>query len=459
MGFGIDIGSTNTKVAVVRVDDDAHAALVLTCPTPSHGVTVRSSILTLLAEALEQCGPPDAVGIASMAETGFVLDAEDDPLTPLIRWQDLTAPSVVDALGRELGREALFAATGTRLSGKVPLAQWRSLQSAQPGLLGPRTRWTGMADWVHLVLTDELVTDHTLAGRTAAYRLDGRADFDHDLLAAVELRPGQLPRVALPADQPAQAVRGVPTGTPVVVAGHDHQVAAWAAGVRDPGDVVNSVGTAEALMTIVADLPEPPQPVADNGRSIVRTLADDHRALLGGSPSSGAFLAWLASHHGRDVAALTAAAALTHLPTGTLVLPYPSGRQCPYPDPTATVRTIPPDAPVTIESALEALVLQAAWILRVQSAPAGQPPGPLTVVGGPVRRTPVWAQLKATLHAEPVGLVAEQEPVAVGAALVALDRCGYRVPTLPTPQVAPLDALVSHYRERLAAFIAAATEN
>ena len=53
IAFGIDLGSTNTKVAVVRVrDDEAHAELVLSLPTPSHGAAVRANILALLAEAL-----------------------------------------------------------------------------------------------------------------------------------------------------------------------------------------------------------------------------------------------------------------------------------------------------------------------------------------------------------------------------------------------------------------------
>src|SRR5690606_16735969 len=170
----------------------------------------------------------------------------------------------------------LFAATGVRPSGKVPLATWAYLRDEEPDRWVAMRRWAGAADLVVLALTGRLVTDHTLAGRTMAYRLpepgaDLPAGFDPDLLAAVGLRPEQLPEVAGPATAGvsvgADRPWGLHPGTPVVVAGHDHQVGAWAAGVREPGEVADSVGTAESVIRVVGRNPA----LGEEGEGAVRS--------------------------------------------------------------------------------------------------------------------------------------------------------------------------------------------
>src|SRR5699024_948057 len=124
-----------------------------------------------------------------------------------------------------------------RPSGKVPLATWAHLRAADPDRWAAMARWAGAADVVALALTGRLVTDHTLAGRTMAYRLPAPgeelpADFDGELLATVGLRPAQLPEVARPGELagrvPPGGRWGLDPGTPVVLAGHDHPVGSWA---------------------------------------------------------------------------------------------------------------------------------------------------------------------------------------------------------------------------------------
>src|SRR5690606_7548047 len=102
---------------------------------------------------------------------------------------------------------------------------------------------------------------------------------------------------------------GLPVGLPVVVAGHDHQVAAWAAGARAPGDVADSLGTAEAVLSVLARRPEP-ETIRQQGMSLVRTVGGAADAVVAGSSSAGAMLAdWLAEIPAADHASLLAAAA------------------------------------------------------------------------------------------------------------------------------------------------------
>ena len=75
--IGVDIGTTNTKVVLVGDRDTLLAAE----PTP----TTLDALITLVGRALSRADVPvAAVGIAAMAESGFVLDADGHARTPLL---------------------------------------------------------------------------------------------------------------------------------------------------------------------------------------------------------------------------------------------------------------------------------------------------------------------------------------------------------------------------------------
>ena len=464
---GIDIGTSNIKVVRVR---QGVSTMLLNRPTPTRLDELLAVVFAGIGRATAE-GPVDAVGIASMAESGYPLDADGRALTPLLSWQDARDDTEIRALAARLGVDTLFEATGARPGPKPSLAVWLWLRARQPGTFAAMHRWAGVADAVHLALTGELRTDHTLAGRTLAYRLPAAGEplaggFDPDLLAEAGLTPDRLPRVGLPGETPAQAAGvtaglGLRPGTPVVVAGHDHQVAAWAAGVRTAGQVADSVGTAEALLNLVGRVPDRPA-VRAQGMSVVRAIDGTTEALLAGTGTAGGFLQWLADRHtDGDVARLLGTVgsptAMNALAEDSWLLPYPAGRQCPEPDPDARVRLIgPPPAQLGV-AGLEAVGYQAQWVLDTQSALTGRRPQRLSLSGRPLHRTPLWARIKATLAGTPAALTIAPEPVATGAALLALHRAGLggELP-LPDERVEPLEGLRGRYEKRLLAFIASA---
>lgn len=458
LGLGIDLGTTNTKVALVAVDTSTpRVRAIATAATPEPDA-LKGVLMTLVRTVLAGSPPPDAVGIASMAETGVPLGADGTPLGPWLRWTGHRAGAEAAALAARLGWESLVGATGVRPSAKVPLATWAWLRAHEPGTWRAMTRWAGVADLAAFLLTGRLVTDHTLAGRTMAYRLPGPSGlpgtFDADLLAEVGLRPDHLPLVTSEAagvTDPDFVHCGLTRGTPVVVAGHDHQVGSFACGVREPGDVADSLGTAEAVMTVVAD---PPDPVAVGraGMSTVVTVGGRHRAVLAGSSSAGAVVdRWLTDEAGgaTPTELFDEVLACDDGPTGVLVLPYLSGRQTPAPDPDARLRVIGrrPGRAVMAKAMLEGLCLHTRWMLDEQSTGGG----PVHLFGGAVATNPAWTRIKAQVLPGVLNVVAAEEPVAVGAALVA--ACGPGGPALRAT-VTPGDG--SAYDDMYSRFVAAA---
>ena len=473
--LGIDLGTTNTKVALADIGpSDITLRAVVAGPTPAPaGLT--DTLGRLIGQVVGNGPAPDAVGIASMAETGVPLDADGEPLGDWLRWDGRRAGREADDLAQRLGWTELVRATGVRPSAKVPLVTWAWLQANDPDRFAALARWAGVADFAGYLLTGRLATDHTLAGRTMAYRLpvDGRiADgFDSDLLAAVGLHPARLPDVCAGVIGTVRtgpfSDAGLRVGTPVTIAGHDHAVAAYAAGVRRPGEVADSVGTAEALLTIVTSAPDPAT-VARAGLSSVVTVDGRHRGVLAGSPGAGALVEWWLEHEagGRPAAALFAEAAeLGDEPGDVFVLPYPRGRPTPAPDPSAQLEIIgrrpDHDRARLARSLLEGLCLHARWILEEQARLAAEESrsGPVTLLGAPIAANPTWLRLKSLVHTRPFELVTEAEAGAAGAALLGAVRAGLvdgEVPSLPRRPV-PAPEPRPDYEQTFAAFVAAAT--
>lgn len=454
--LGVDVGSTNTKVALIALEPDGtvRELSLHSVPTSDDIPELLDALQNAVRHVLQVSAVmPDVIGIASMAETGVPLAGDDAPLTPLLRWNGRRHGGDVDALVDRFGASELFVATGVPATAKAPLATWRWLRRTRPALFGRMARWAGAAELVCLALTGELVTDHTLAARSMAYRLPGAGEalpteFDGTLLAAAGLDPGRLPAVARPGatagSVTADAARrtGLRAGTPVIVAGHDHAVGAWAAGAREPGDVADSLGTAEALFRVLGTgahgAETDRRAVGAAGMSFGRTVTGERESLIAGMAGSGSLIRWWFDTllGGADPAAVYAAVdALEPGPGGVLVLPYPSGRQSPAPDASARLRIL--DAhrrlldPASRSQAeltrglLEALSLQLRWMDAEQRRLSGDDTVPtIRVLGGIGAANRTWLRIKAAVMPAPLALTTATEPVASGAALLAAVRLG-----------------------------------
>src|SRR4051794_21106431 len=171
-----------------------------------------------------------------MAETGVPLDRYLEPLTPLITWRDQPGIEQAERLAAELGPGELYSRTGLRLSAKLPVITWRWLGDTRPDVLARTRLWAGVADIALAALTGTYATHLSHAQRLGVLDLRSR-QWDTELLRFGGL--DRLPRIV----DPMTIAAMTPTGVPVVLCGHDHLVGAWAAGVREPGQVADSLGT------------------------------------------------------------------------------------------------------------------------------------------------------------------------------------------------------------------------
>jgi sugar (pentulose or hexulose) kinase len=253
--LGIDVGTSACKAAVVDLDgaELAHGQT----PTPwdrvPSGAQVDPERLFAAAveaarEALDHApeGRVVAIGVTSMAEAGVLLDAAGHVLHPSIAWYDARGEGEARMIALEL--PDFVERTGLPVSPLCTLAKLRYL-----GTRGA-ARWLNVAEWAIQRLGGEQVTELSLASRTGLLDLEAIAPYEEALDWA-----------GLPPDLFADLVHGgtdagfsdgaaLPgtQGAALSVAGHDHLVAGVGVGVVAPGDLLDSCGTAEALVRVVA---------------------------------------------------------------------------------------------------------------------------------------------------------------------------------------------------------------
>lgn len=454
--LGVDVGTTNTKVVLALLGDSVREERTLTVPTPGNGAGLQAVVLGAIREiAADSPYPIAALGVASMGETGCLVAPDGRPQGDLLRWADGDT-ATADRLVAAAGAEALYAATGVPAPAKSPLTHWLRLAADGDARLAD-ARWRGADGLIVEALTGEAATDHTLAARTMAYRLPERggalaASFDPELLALAGVTPERFPRVVEPGGiagtltVSAAAALGLPAGLPVVVAGHDHAVGAWAAGVRAPGQAADSVGTAEAILRVADDVSR--QGARRHGMSLARTVDGAHETLLAGNPTAGALVEWAfaellpgADRHDVQEQALRLAGG----PVEAVLLPYLRGRQSPAPDPAATLRLVElasagdartastglADPAATLTAVLAGLALQLAWMDAAQTDLAGPRSGDLAVLGGPGAANGAWWRLKQRFVPGALRRADAAEPVATGAAMLAALRVTGLTTSLP----------------------------
>jgi sugar (pentulose or hexulose) kinase len=292
--LGIDVGTSACKAAVVDASggERAHGQV----PTPWKRVPTGAEIepdelfgAAVAAARAALSAAPDgrvrAIGVTGMAETGALLDGGGTPLAPAIVWHDARGGDEARRLADDLGAERFIEHTGLPPSPLCSVAKLCWLAEHRPATRGA-VRWLNVAEWVVRRLGGREVSELSLASRTGLLDLPARKPFA-DALRWAGLPDDLLPELVLagtPAGAADAAALPEAEGAILTVAGHDHLCAGVGAGVVAPGDVLDSCGTAEALVRVVA----PPLESSDVRRSVAGGVtvgwhvAEDRHALLGG---------------------------------------------------------------------------------------------------------------------------------------------------------------------------------
>ena len=429
--LGLDIGTTHVKACAYDEEGRLLASARRKTPTrwlsggaEYHAGPLEESIFSAAAETIAATGPPRSIGISSVGEAGFLMDEGGAALAPAIAWFDGRAARQAARWRDRLAPSDLFARTGLHPNPLFSACKMEWTRENVPDVWARTTGWLGIAEYAVFRMTGARGTDPSLAGRTILYRLaDGEWDEELCDLAGIpmDFLPPVYPSGSGPGELSADAAErlGATEGIPVVVCGHDHICGSFGAGAAGPGEIVDSMGTAEASLLT---LPRPPLDAAgyDLGLPAGSHVLPETYYLAATLPRSGGLVEQLLSLLGggeEDLARWTEEASAIAPGAGGACLP-PTDDD-PGADGLLMASLNQESSPGhLLRAVLEGLTLQMHSDLRRAMRVSEVEPSRITLVGGGARSR-LWAKLKADISDLPVRVVADPECVARGAALLA----------------------------------------
>jgi xylulokinase len=347
--LGIDLGTTGTKIIAIddagrilsEVQRDAsllspHAGWAEVDPS-EWWANVCTGIPDCLARADVQAGDVLAVGVSGMVPATILVGPDGQPLRRSIQQNDARAFAEVDEFKVRLDEQDLFHRTGALITQQSigPKLLW--LARHEPEVFQQAAWVMGSYDYINYLLTGVPNLEQNWALESGLYDLH-QQDWLEEPLKLSGLTRDQLPAVHPPGRVIgtvfAEAARqtGLKHGTPVVSGGADHVASAFAAGVRQNGDVLVKLGGAGDILYALDRL------VLNRSMFLDYHMLPGLYLINGCMASSGSIIKWFREQFaaGLDYPNLDAEA--RDIPAGSeglLLLPYFIGEKTPIFDPHA----------------------------------------------------------------------------------------------------------------------------
>ncbi len=384
-------------------------------------------VLEVLGEIAPRHAEVAGIACASMGEACALLDADGREVAPIITWFDRRTEPDAAALAARGDPARLSAITGLPVDPTLTLCKLLWHRRTDPAGFARVRRVLNLADWVAFRLCGAAATDLSLASRT--FCLDVAAgDWSAEVLALAGIDRALLPPIRPSGTRIAQmraevlAATGLRGAPAVGVGGHDHVCGGFAAGAVRPGVLLDSMGTAEALL-----------------RTIDRPLADPAARHLGywqgavgldrrfgyvgaGINSSGGAIEWFRAMLGDPphAALIAEAEAVAPGSSGAVFLPHLAYSTPPVVDLAARGAFIGLTAGTTrgamFRAVLEGLAMEARLSADGMAALVGAPDD-IRVIGGNTRND-LLLRIKAAVFGRTLTVIAEPEATALGAALL-----------------------------------------
>jgi xylulokinase len=465
--IGCDVGSQGTNAALYRDDGKLMASRYqdhqLSFPHPGWAEQDATEWPTAVAATVgglvgEVPDPSAIAGISfgSQLDGMVVCDGAGRPVRPAMIWMDRRAEDQAAALAERITPERFYQLSGTNLDSSHAVFKALWVRDQEPETFRQAAMLMPPGSFVLREVAGAAVVDYSNASSLAL--LDPRTRrWSEELLEVTGIEAGQLPELA-PATQSVGTVTsefaqatGLDPGTIVAVGCGDEMAATLGAGVFEPGEVCDVVGTAEPVCA-----------ASDGPREDPTMLVECHphadpEAWLLENPGfvSGGNLRWWrdqfaplerrAEEEGGGDAYDLLSAEAADVPAGAdgvVFLPCMQGAMAPEWNGAARGvfygLTLAHSRAHMTRALLEGSAYALRDILEAMAA-AGLEVRPLTIVGGGAKGT-LWRQIKADVTGLPVRVPESVETTATGAAILAAVAAGLY------PQVAEATRAFVSYR-------------
>src|SRR5262245_12360430 len=263
--IGIDVGTTATKVCLF--DPGSAAVVTRSAPvglsSPGAGRAEAdpaewwSNVCALIPQLVAEAGGPariPAVAVTGRVPAVVVTDGEGRPLRPAMLQNDARAVEEIETVRAGVSELDIVALTGSSVTQQSVGPKFLWLTEHEPEVAAGARRIMGSYDWVAAALGASPQVERNWALESGVFDLPGNPL--PDVLELTRIDQLLLPRVAASGEAvgavsaEAASATGLAEGTAIVAGGADHVLAAYAAGLTEPGDWLVKLGGAGDILAV-----------------------------------------------------------------------------------------------------------------------------------------------------------------------------------------------------------------
>jgi len=478
--LGIDAGTSRVRALVLSPTGDllSEGQKAAITHRPKVGWAEQDAEAIWLAcchaikTAIDGIDHPERIlgmAIGSVGEAFVPLDQQGQPTYPVIQWYDERPTPQLQTLIERISQEQLFSITGLSADPTFTLLKLLWLRTNAPEALARTRTILNVTHYLAWRLTGVPGSDHSQASRSLAFDLHKRT-WAEDLIRECDIEPALfqdlrplgarlgsvLPEIA--------AGLGLSTACSVGVGGHDHLIGALAADALNPGTMLNSLGTAEAVTRALKRSVTDPK-LMQRGYSQGVLIQGDRPITyaFGGFQTSGASIEWFRSLFAQGQshdALIKDAQTVPPGSEGVTFLPDLRGKVVPSCDPMARGAWFGLNADAGSATLYRAILEGLAFEARQSVEALDDIDGvhkidSIKAIGGNTRNA-LLLQIKASVYQQPIIVNEIPEATALGAALLGGMAAGLwpdiatalRGLRLQQRRIDPVDAWIEIYDQR-----------
>lgn len=302
--IGIDIGTTNCKLCVFElpslklVDSVAfQTPKVISEYGSDFDITslynqLEKAIITLIGSSSQAKNVKNIV-IASVGESGVLINEKGEVVGPAITWYDTRTKKNVAEINQKFTDDELYAITGIPVHSNYSLTKILWIRK-NIDLDIDKVKWLCIAEYIAYKLTEVKRAEPSLASRTLVYDLKNHC-WSQKIASAFALNHLFCDLVQSGKNiaklKPALAQKlNCSQSIMVSIGGHDHMCGSIAAELK-PGEILNSTGTTEGLL-LLRNQANFDNGFLDSHLSNGQYVIDDLYTLYASLPSAGYSIEW-----------------------------------------------------------------------------------------------------------------------------------------------------------------------
>jgi xylulokinase len=439
MILGIDVGTGGTRAVLVSED-----GAVLASATSEHAPftspetawaeqepvdwwrAAQEAISAVIAASGIDAFQIRGIGLTGQMHGAVLLDEHGAVLRPAIIWCDQRTDEQCAWITEKVGAKHLLELTCNPALTNFTLTKLLWVRQHEPEIWKKVRHVLLPKDYVRFRLSGEYAIDVADASGTLMLDVTHRR-WSEELLGIVDIDKALLPKVfespeiCAKVSPQAEALTGIPAGTPIVAGAGDQAAGAIGMGITRPGAVSVTLGTSGVVFA-ATDEPS----LDPGGRLHTFCHAIPGRwHVMGVTQAAGLSLRWIRDQFcqpGYDYAELSKeAAAVPPGCDGVLWAPYLMGERTPHLDSSVRAALVGLAASHTRGHVARAVMEGVAFSQRDSFtifAELGVPVNKVRVTGGGAR-SKLWKQIQADVYGHAVETIAADEGGAYGAALLA----------------------------------------